>query len=92
MQKSFEQMSGAERQEWRAELKRHTENPGDAQYIDPRLESVYEFRPELNATVEKTPDGQRFIVVFRDGRLTREKILEKDSESGFGLTRKPKTL
>jgi hypothetical protein len=81
MPQSFEKMDDAGRQEWRRELHRRGQNPGVASYIDPSLESVYEFRRDLNATVEKSPDGQRFIVVFHDGQLSRQKPLEKEQTS-----------
>jgi hypothetical protein len=80
MSQSFEQMDEAQRKEWRRELRRAGEHPGAAPYIDPSSESVYEFRPDLNATVEKSPDGRRFIVEFRDGQLCRQKPLESEWE------------
>src|SRR5438477_273505 len=81
MPKSFEQMSENEREEWRSDLQRNGLNPGSAPYVDSSLESVYEFRPDLNATVERSPGGQRFIAVFRDGRLSRQEALPGERTS-----------
>jgi putative heme degradation protein len=87
MPQSFEQMNDAERQEWRSELQRRSLDPGAVSYVDPSRESVYEFRPDLNATVETLPDGHRFIVVFRDGELKRQEALdEKKSKSRWFLS------
>jgi hypothetical protein len=63
---------GGEREKLSCELKCRTPNPGPVPFVDPRVESVYEFRPDLNATVETTPDARQFIVEFRDGGLNRE--------------------
>lgn len=71
-------MSDEEREEWRSALRAKLLNPAPASYTDPGTESTFEFRPDLNATIEKTPDGRRFMVVFLDGQLRRQDLVEAD--------------
>lgn len=69
--RTFEQMSEAERSEWLLGLQRRLENPGQADFVDSRTESVFEYAPVMNATVESTPDGKRYVVAYMDGKLRR---------------------
>ncbi|MBM3765286.1 MAG: hypothetical protein FJW32_07830 [Acidobacteria bacterium] len=55
----------------------------EAPCVDPRLVdgkfadgTVYDWDAALQATIETTPNGRRFVVVLRDGRLVRERELE----------------
>ncbi|HWE51328.1 MAG TPA: hypothetical protein VG273_16165 [Bryobacteraceae bacterium] len=73
---TFEEMSDAERREWRASLSLNGQHPAPVAYLDSELESVFEFRPNLNATIERTPNGHAFVVAFREGRLNRERELD----------------
>ena len=74
MAKQFAQMTEAERTEWKSSLRDRTLQPQTALHVDPQTESVYEYRSDLNATIENTPDGRRFSVVFRDGGLHRQEL------------------
>ena len=75
----LEKTRTVDRRKLSAELKRRTVNPSPAAFVNPSLESVYAFRPELNATVETTPDGQQFVLIFHDGVLTRTKLTAKNA-------------
>jgi hypothetical protein len=77
MSSEFGQMSEPDRRKWRAALKRKTEHARAVPYVDPAVESVYEFRPDLDATVEHAPDGSSFVVAFQNGELTRQATLKE---------------
>ena len=76
-----------QREKWKSGLMRRTKAPPNVDFIDVRSESSYEFRRDLRTTIENAPDGKRFVVAFRDGRLIRVSEFPTpaaDIESGTG--------
>lgn len=51
--------------------------PADPRLVDGRFAdgTVYDWDSSLRATIETAPDGRRFVVEFRDGKLVREREL-----------------
>ena len=72
--KQFSEMSESEREAFAVSLDFTGEEPlaVESAFKDGRS---YDWDPTLRSTVECTPDGRRFVVALRDGKLIRVREL-----------------
>ncbi len=76
--KPAQDMTEDELRQWKEWLLEQGLNPRPIQVNLPRSGSVYTYDRVLAAVVERTPDGSRYLVEVRDGKITRARGLDRD--------------